>query len=145
MFRYLSLTNLTDATFVIFLLSWIFTRQIGLFLVIKSVYTDLPRYVPFEWSPETGRFLTFTTWSCFVGMLGVVGVLSTVWFYMACRVAYRVVRGFGAEDSRSEDEGEESPLEDVPEMNSSSQHITKTAPPTPSPTPSPEAESKKRR
>lgn len=46
---------------------------------------------------------------------------------MACMVAVRVVRGLGAEDSRSDDEEEgnpESPLEDVPTMESSSNNIT---------------------
>lgn len=53
--------------------------------------------------------------------------LATVWFYMACMVAVRVVRGLGAEDSRSDDEGEGSPLEDVPNIDSSSHHITPCA------------------
>lgn len=49
--------------------------------------------------------------------------LTTVWFYMACMVAVRVLRGLGAEDSRSDDEDEDgdgvegSPLEDVPEIH----------------------------
>lgn len=38
---------------------------------------------------------------------------------MACMVAVRVLRGLGAEDSRSDDEDEEgeSALEDVPEVH----------------------------
>lgn len=38
---------------------------------------------------------------------------------MACMVAVRVLRGLGAEDSRSDDEDEASPLEDVPEIHTS--------------------------
>lgn len=54
--------------------------------------------------------------------------LATVWFYMACIVAVRVVRGLGAEDTRSDDEDEgESPLEDVPTMESTSKHATPCA------------------
>jgi hypothetical protein len=34
-------------------------------------------------------------------------------------VAVRVLRGLGAEDSRSDDEDEASPLEDVPEIHTS--------------------------
>jgi len=38
---------------------------------------------------------------------------------MACMVAVRVLRGLGAEDSRSDEEDEGSPLEDVPEIHTS--------------------------
>lgn len=49
-------------------------------------------------------------------MLSILWILATAWFYMACNVAIRVVRGMGAEDSRSdEDESEEDALEQVPE------------------------------
>ena len=47
---------------------------------------------------------------------------------MACMVAIRVVRGLGAEDSRSDDEEERSPMEDVPDDHASSSHITKDHP-----------------
>lgn len=45
--------------------------------------------------------------------------LASVWFGMACAVAVRVLRGLGAEDTRSDDEGEdgEEALEDVPEVH----------------------------
>lgn len=56
-----------------------------------------------------------------MGLLIILLCLTTVWFYMACMVAVRVLRGLGAEDSRSDDEDEDgsetSPLEDVPEMH----------------------------
>ncbi|KAK4689961.1 hypothetical protein P7C73_g141, partial [Tremellales sp. Uapishka_1] len=106
MMRYLSLTNICDVTAVFFLISWLFTRQIAFFLIIKSVYFDLPAYVPFKWAPEQGRYLTFHTWIGFVVMLGIIQVLCCIWFYMAIRVAYKVVKGEGAEDSRSDDEDE---------------------------------------
>jgi acyl-CoA-dependent ceramide synthase len=54
-------------------------------------------------------------------LLSILLCLTTVWFYMACMVAVRVLRGLGAEDSRSDDEDEDgaesSPLEDVPEVH----------------------------
>ncbi|WVO21824.1 uncharacterized protein IAS62_003138 [Cryptococcus decagattii] len=81
--------------------SWFITRQI----------------IPFEWAPEQGRFLTYRVYIGFVAMLSILWILATAWFYMACNVAIRVVRGMGAEDSRSddEDEDEEDALEQVPE------------------------------
>jgi acyl-CoA-dependent ceramide synthase len=128
MFRYLSLSTLCDATFVFFLISWLFSRQLGLFLVIRTSYLDAPRFIPFKWDPSRGRFLTKTTYYVWIGMQCFLLCLATVWFYMACMVAARVVRGLGAEDSRSDDEEEvASPLEEVPTMGSSSKHITPDA------------------
>ncbi|KIR37523.1 acyl-CoA-dependent ceramide synthase [Cryptococcus deuterogattii 99/473] len=116
MFRYLSLSTLCDLTFVVFLISWFITRQVGLFLVIRTSYLDAPKFIPFEWAPEQGRFLTYRVYIGFVAMLSILWILATAWFYMACNVAIRVVRGMGAEDSRSdEDESEEDALEQVPE------------------------------
>ncbi|OXG32937.1 acyl-CoA-dependent ceramide synthase [Cryptococcus neoformans Ze90-1] len=115
MFRYLSLSTLCDLTFVVFLISWFITREAGLFLVIRSTYVDAPKFIPFEWAPEQGRFLTYRVYLGFVAMLSILWILATAWFYMACNVAIRVVRGMGAEDSRSDDESEEDALEQVPE------------------------------
>lgn len=127
MFRYLSFTTLCDFTFVVFLISWFITRQVGLFLVIRSTYLDLPKFIPFEWTPEQGRFLTYWTHIGFVSMLSILWILATAWFYMACIVAIRVVRGMGAEDSRSDDESEEDALEQVPESVGTSTAITSEA------------------
>lgn len=106
MLRYLSYTSLCDATFVLFLVSWLVTRQIGLFLVIKTSYVEAPKYIPFEWAPEKGRYLTETAYYTFIGMLSILWILCAVWFGTALNVALRVVRGLGAEDSRSDDEDE---------------------------------------
>lgn len=105
MFRYLSLTTACDLTFVIFLLAWLFSRQIGLALVIRTCALDAPKYIPFNWDPKNGMYLTQATYYGFIGMLCVLWTLASIWFYMALMVAVRVVRGLGAEDSRSDDEG----------------------------------------
>ena len=107
--RYIHLTTLCDTTFVLFLTSWLFTRQIGLPYIIYTTYNHLPYYVPFKWAPAEGLFLSKATWAMFVVMQSTLLVMCTIWFTMAVRVAVRVVRGQGAEDSRSdeEDEGED--------------------------------------
>lgn len=120
MFRYLSLTTLCDATFVIFLVSWLFTRQCGLVFVLQSIYRGCPKYLEFGYNPSQGYYYDKTILLCFGGMLVILLCLTTVWFYMACMVAVRVLRGLGAEDTRSDEEDEEedgSPLEDVPEVH----------------------------
>lgn len=131
MLRYLGLSNLCDLTFVVFLVGWLLTRQVGLFLVIRSIIFDLPQYIPYRWDPSEGFLWTRKIHYTFIGAMSVLLCLATMWFYLACMVAIRVVRGMGAEDSRSDDEDEESPLEDVPEVQSSAGHITKSGDVTP--------------
>ena len=104
LFRYLSLSTLCDLTFVIFLLGWLVSRQIGLAFVIYTSYHHAPRFIAFRWSPAAGEYLTKTTYWGFISAQVFLYCLASVWFYMACMVAVRVVTGQGAEDSRS-DEG----------------------------------------
>ncbi|RYG66923.1 hypothetical protein EON64_08610 [archaeon] len=118
MFRYLSLTTLCDATFVIFLVSWLITRQFGLVFVIQSIYRH-SHLITSGWNPDAGSYHSERTIHVFLIALSLLLCLTTVWFYMACMVAVRVLRGLGAEDSRSDDEDEASPLEDVPEIHTS--------------------------
>lgn len=105
MFRYLSLPTLTDTTFVLFLIAWFFTRQIGCFLVFLSVTFRTLQIVPHGWVPEEGNYVTTRGIRMFSILLGGLQIMNGVWFYMACNVAYRVVKGLGAEDTRSDDEG----------------------------------------
>lgn len=49
---------------------------------------------------------TFVKW-CFLSMLLLLQTLISVWFVMIVQVAIRVVKGAGAEDSRSDDESDE--------------------------------------
>nr|XP_018264029.1 acyl-CoA-dependent ceramide synthase [Kwoniella dejecticola CBS 10117]OBR86187.1 acyl-CoA-dependent ceramide synthase [Kwoniella dejecticola CBS 10117] len=107
MLRYLSYTTSCDLTFVIFLISWLFSREIGLFLVIKTSYQDAPKHIKFNWSPSTGHYLTYNTYIGFIGLVTLLWVLASIWFYMAIKVAVKVVKGQGAEDSRSDDEDED--------------------------------------
>lgn len=93
-----------DAAFVVFLVSWILTRQIGLFLVIKSAAVEAPKYIKYRWDPANGYYFTSTIYYGFIILLSILLVLCTVWFYMAIMVAVRVVRGQGAEDTRSDSE-----------------------------------------
>lgn len=48
MLKYLGFTMLTDIFFGIFVLSWLVTRQVGLLLVIVSLYEDMGRLVPLQ-------------------------------------------------------------------------------------------------
>ncbi len=123
MFRYLSLSTLCDVTFAGFWLSWLITRHFLCIFVIKSAYYDAPRIIPRVWDPERGHFMTKGVYVAFNAMLvslqvrctlgTVVNVLilsctqllQIMWFSLICRIAYDVVIGQGADDSRSDSEG----------------------------------------
>ncbi len=63
---------------------------------------------------ETVSFNSRIRWS-FLGLLLGLQCITLMWFVMICRVVARVLRGEGADDSRSDDEGEESiDVEDRP-------------------------------
>lgn len=69
MLRYLSLPTLCDASFVVFLVSWLVTRQILFLLVIYSAYADAPKFIEFAWAPERGHYLTQNAYFWFITLL----------------------------------------------------------------------------
>jgi acyl-CoA-dependent ceramide synthase len=106
MFRYLAFSTVCDTVFGLFLLSWLITRHALFIVVIVSAFVDIPAVVTFEWAPERGRYLSRTTWILLSTMLVALQVLQVAWFWMICRVAWRVfTKGEGASDDRSDDEG----------------------------------------
>ncbi|KAJ7129742.1 TLC domain-containing protein [Mycena epipterygia] len=107
MMRYVDVSQIVcDSTFALFLVSWFLTRHILFIFVIISTYTDLPRLVPFEWSPHLGRFLSKPYWVIFCACLTALQIIQVFWFGTICRVAWRVVTtGEGASDDRSDEEG----------------------------------------
>lgn len=106
MFRYLEMSTACDVAFVFFLLSWFMTRHVLFIYVLKSTYYDLPRVVSFDWKPEQGYRFVYSTYVIFNSLLFALQIIQILWAFMICRVAWRVVTGKGAEDERSDDEGE---------------------------------------
>ncbi|KAI0677068.1 longevity assurance proteins LAG1/LAC1 [Trametes maxima] len=104
MFRYLGMSTICDATFVLFLVSWLITRHALFLLTIKATW-EAWYTVPRIWDPSRGHFMTKEIYFGFFAMLVVLQIIQLVWFWMICRVAYRVVTGQGAQDTRSDDEG----------------------------------------
>ncbi|KAI0772573.1 longevity assurance proteins LAG1/LAC1 [Irpex lacteus] len=108
MLRYLGFSTLCDLTFVLFMGSWLVTRHFLFVLAIISAYTDAKRIISPVWDPPTGRFMTEEVLAGFSAMLVSLQIIQLVWFWMVCRVAYKVVTGQGAEDSRSDEEIDDS-------------------------------------
>ena len=69
MLRYLALSTLCDATFVIFLVSWFITRHVLFIIVIKSAWVDSVRLVSETWAPERGNYASPLIHKTFCGLL----------------------------------------------------------------------------
>ncbi|KAI1379067.1 longevity assurance proteins LAG1/LAC1 [Hypoxylon crocopeplum] len=130
--KYLGFTKLCDAMFVVFMVSWFVARHIFYLITCYSVHTDLaelvppacfrgnnsnltgPFPIPDGWSHYFEPFTDFEgtiCWSpsvrwCFLYCLLGLQVLTIFWFFMIIQVAIRVIKGDGADDTRSDDEEE---------------------------------------
>lgn len=76
MLRYLSYEKLCDATFTVFLVSWLITRNICFTFIVKSTYSDSPILSPFQWVPEEGRYYSKTSWTMFMCLLSALQVIK---------------------------------------------------------------------
>lgn len=124
---------LCDLTFVLFMVSWFVARHVFYLMVCWSIYAHTPEIMPngcfvgpndslvgpteapagFSYLVEpffnaTGRvcFNETVKWAFLTPLLLLQGI-TIFWFTMIIRVAIKVIRGDGAEDSRSDDEYEE--------------------------------------
>ncbi|OAX33934.1 longevity assurance proteins LAG1/LAC1 [Rhizopogon vinicolor AM-OR11-026] len=104
MFRYIGLYTLCDITFTWFLASWFVARHVLFIIVIFSAWFDGPRLITVHWAPELGHYYSPLSHSIFVYLLMALQIIQMIWFWMICRVAWRVISGQGASDSRSDDE-----------------------------------------
>ncbi|KAI0353473.1 longevity assurance proteins LAG1/LAC1 [Trametes cingulata] len=103
MFKYLGMATLCDVTFVVFLLSWFITRHVLFLLAIKATWESW-YVVPRIWDPSRGHYMTKEIYIGFFGMLVTMQIIQLAWFWMICRVAWKVVSGQNAEDTRSDEE-----------------------------------------
>ena len=122
---------------------WFVSRHILYLQVCYSIYADIPRIITYGCyqgstsnlqgpipAPDTFSHLTMPfrdpegiiCWNdqikwIFLGMLLALQAILLVWFGMICNVAWKVVNGKGAEDTRSDDEQSEEyeEIEDFPE------------------------------
>lgn len=70
MFRYINWRTICDATFTLFLLSWLVTRHVFFALIIYSLYQAPSRQLlPFDWIPAKGYFFTQPVYMVFCSLL----------------------------------------------------------------------------
>jgi len=109
--RYMGFTTGCDVAFGLFMLSWIVTRQVLYPMLIWSCIEPANRMQPgllsrLDFDPPFLGFRDPVRGSLVYLLIALQGILL-VWFGMIVRVAWRVVSGNGAEDTRSDAEDEE--------------------------------------
>jgi very-long-chain ceramide synthase len=130
MLNYLDFRAACDVTFGVFLVQWFFLRHVAYLIVCYSVAVDLPFYTPYGcYSSATGKRVSNNGGSAvlanvlqpfndpnglvcfnnnirygFLSLLLALQILTIIWFGMILRVAYGVLSGKAAQDSRSDDE-----------------------------------------
>ncbi|KAK7756516.1 Sphingosine N-acyltransferase lag1 [Diatrype stigma] len=132
--KYTGFTTLCDAIFGVFMLSWFVARHVLYLVVCHSIWKQSPEIIadgcwhgpadnltgpfpaPDRWGhllepikePATGTVcFTESVLNVFLFCLLFLQAITIFWFFMIIQVAIRVLKGAGAEDIRSDDEGEE--------------------------------------
>lgn len=126
-----------DIAFGVFIVTWLVARHVFYLAVCWSIYVDVPVVMPYGcYDVATGAKVSSNGGNeilshalhayrgtsdpvcfnesihySFLALLLALQVLTLIWFGMICRVAYGVLSGKGADDSRSDDEGEDGELE----------------------------------
>jgi len=129
MLKYVELQRLCDTTFLLFLISWPYTRHYIYIKLLYSAYFDAPVIfhrdnhnrpsyqinpprgggawqIGCDWNPQEGYYFTKEVHIAFIILLAILQVLLIFWFAMIGRLAVRVIRGFPADDVRSDVEDE---------------------------------------
>jgi acyl-CoA-dependent ceramide synthase len=104
MLKYCGFNTLCDVVFGFFMISWVVTRHFFFGYIIYSTMFESTQFVELKWDPEEEHFYSRKTQIFFVTLFLLLQALIYFWFYLICRVAYRVIMGDNAHDNRSESE-----------------------------------------
>ncbi|GAA6064339.1 hypothetical protein JCM10212_002315 [Sporobolomyces blumeae] len=106
LFKYAGAQKCSDATFALFLVSWIVTRHYMFGIVLWSVCTEPQTVLEYGWNSSAGYFFSRNVQISFALLLGALQILICIWLSMILRVLWNMFRGGSAEDTRSDDEDE---------------------------------------
>ncbi|KAJ6098477.1 Sphingosine N-acyltransferase [Penicillium canescens] len=131
--KYLGFSTLCDTMFGVFMFSWFLARHVFYMITMWSIWTHMAEIIPtgcyhgsqdnlagptplpeHGWSYMLDPFRNPSGTICysdnvrwgFLGALGFLQVLTVFWFFLIIQVAIHVIRGIGADDIRSDDDGE---------------------------------------
>ncbi|EEB07011.1 sphingosine N-acyltransferase Lag1 [Schizosaccharomyces japonicus yFS275] len=106
MMKYMNFGRICDYAFVSFMLSWVYTRHYLYSRIVSVVIHHLPTIIGgLRLDLASGFLFNRPIYYNFIFLLVFLQVLVYLWFAMIVKVAFRVVTGAGAVDSRSDDEG----------------------------------------
>lgn len=142
--KYLNYQTACDAAFAVFVLAWVGTRHVMYLQLCWDIYKDVPGPDTMLFGCYSGKtsqlipdmpaqpdYFSHLFWPLmdvegpiclnnqvkwiFLGMLLMLQTLSLIWFGMIVRVIAKILMGGNAEDTRSDDEGdeEEEEIQDV--------------------------------
>ncbi|KAJ2875297.1 Sphingosine N-acyltransferase lag1 [Coemansia aciculifera] len=104
--RYLGFERAAVVSFVVFIISWVYTRHYLYFKITYSVFYETydilgPNTL---WDAENGSFYSRASIGGFTLLLCILQVLIIYWFALVLRIIYRIVTQNNLDDSRSDSE-----------------------------------------
>lgn len=107
--RYMDLRKACDVAFGAFMLSWIVTRHVFYVMMLYSCIFSSPKLLPLQPGQDGSEWFGYRSpmTLILVGLLCILQLIICIWFVMIAKVAYKVIAGQEAEDSRSDVESDE--------------------------------------
>ncbi|KAI9136950.1 TLC domain-containing protein, partial [Paraphysoderma sedebokerense] len=103
--RYLKFQKACDFTFVVFVLSWIYSRHFVYLYIVRSIFVDVIAVIDPVWDPKNEIYLSYGVATVFMILFVGLKILICYWAYLIGRIVVKVIKGKGgAEDNRSDNE-----------------------------------------
>ncbi|KAJ2662909.1 Sphingosine N-acyltransferase lag1 [Coemansia sp. RSA 1200] len=103
--RYLGFERVAMGSFIVFILSWVYTRHYLYFKLMHSIVYESTTMIGFDsWDPKNGSFYSYNVILAFGVLLALLQILIIYWFVLVLRVVYRVIFLSNYDDSRSDSE-----------------------------------------
>ncbi|BGP13686.1 hypothetical protein JCM10213_002254 [Rhodosporidiobolus nylandii] len=117
LFKYTGKEMASDATFAVFLVTWIATRHVIFGRILWSVVTEPQTVLEYAWRSRDGYYFSHNVQRSFTLLLAALQAIFCMWLFMILRVLWRMVQKGQVEDVRSDDEddGEEEEEEEEEE------------------------------
>ncbi|KAJ1667740.1 Sphingosine N-acyltransferase lag1 [Coemansia sp. RSA 1813] len=103
--RYLGFERAAVASFVVFILSWVYTRHYLYFKIMYSIaFESTSMFNNDIWDPSNGSFYSYNVISTFGVFLALLQLLIIYWFVLVLRIIYRIIFYSNLDDTRSDSE-----------------------------------------
>ncbi|TPX32448.1 hypothetical protein SmJEL517_g04451 [Synchytrium microbalum] len=114
--KYCGAHTIVDILTVMFTVSWLLTRHVGMGFVIRSVMMDAPVLMPNKvWDPEIGNYYSWNVYYFFLALFLALELMCAYWMYLILKIAWNMLRGQHADDDRSDIDEDEEVEEEVKE------------------------------